>query len=99
MFCSKDEKILWNCMYLKKSFEKFSIGNPRSLAINAAFSREIIVVQPCNRALHILYGKLPIHNCDNTLDFLHDIFGPANFKSLSAKTAKKKQSAFLLCRP
>ena len=50
------------------SFEKFSFGNPRTLAFNAVFGREIIIVQPRKRALHILYGKLPIHNSDNTLD-------------------------------
>ena len=96
MFCSKYEKIPWNCIYLKMSFEKFFIGNPRSLAFNAAFSREIIVVQPCKRALHILYGKLPIHNINNTLDLLYDISSPAYFNSLSATTTKKR-STFLLC--
>ena len=74
-FCSVQRcKIPWNCIYLKISFEKFSIGSPRSLAFNAVFCREIIVVQSCNRALHILYGKLSIHNSDNTLDLLYDIF-------------------------
>ena len=62
------KKIPWNCIYLKISFEKFSIGNPQALAFNAAFSREIIVAQLCKRALHILNGKLPIHNSDNTLE-------------------------------
>ena len=53
-------------------------------------------MQPFKRALHILYGKLSIHNSDNTLDLLYDISGSAYFNSLSAAIAKKR-SAFLLC--
>ena len=71
---------------------------PRSLAFNAAFSREIIVVQPCNRALHVLYGKLPIHNCDNTLDLLYDIFGPTYLNNQSVKTAKNDQPSYYVGR-
>ena len=77
----------------KISFEKFSNGNPLTLAFNTACIREIIVVQLCKRALHILYGKLPIHNSDNTLDLLYDMSGPAY--NPSATTAKKWSS--LLC--
>ena len=88
-FCFVQEKIPWNCIYLKISFEKCSIGNPRTLAFNAAFSREIIILQLCNRALHILYGKLSIHNSDNTLDLLYDISGRAYFNKVSATTTKK----------
>ena len=95
---SNDEKIPWNCIHLKISFEKFSIGNTRSPPFNAVFSRKIIVVQPCYRALHIIYGKLLIYNSDNTLDLLYNIFGPAYFNNLSAKTSKKR-SAFLLRKP
>ena len=94
MFCSKYEKIPWNYIYLKISFEKCSIENPRTLAFNAAFSREIIVVQPCKRALHILYGKLPIHKSDNALDLLYDISGPAYLNNLSATTAKNDQLSY-----
>ena len=97
LFCSKYEKTTWNCIYLNTGFEKFSIWNLLTLAFNAAFSREIIVVQSCKRALHILYGKLHIHNRGNTLDLLYDISGPAYFNNLSATTAKKR-SAFLLWR-
>ena len=59
-FCSVQnmKKFLGIAYILKISLEKFSIGNPRTLAFNAVFRRKIIVVQPCKRALHILYGKL-----------------------------------------
>ena len=98
MFCSKyDKNSLELHIYLKISFEKCFIGNPRTLACNAAFSREIIVVQPCKRALHILYGKLPINNSDNVLYLFYDISGPAYFNNLSVATVKKR-SAFLQCR-
>ena len=54
---------LHRLIYLKISFEKFSVrGNLLTPASNAAFISEIIVLKPCEKALHILYGIFTIHN-------------------------------------
>ena len=97
MFCSKYEQNSFELHIFKNKFGKIVHRKPQTLACKVAFCREIIIVQPCKTTLHILYGKLPIHNSNNALDLLYDISGPAYFNSLSATTAKKR-SAVLLCR-
>ena len=80
------KKIPRNCIF-KYKFRKIFLQKPPTRAFNAAFSGEIIVLQLRKRALHMLYGTLPIHNSDNTL--LATYFRPAYFNYLNAIIAKK----------
>ena len=95
-FCSVQnmKKFLGIACIYKWVLKNFPSETPLTLAFIAAFNREIIVVPPRKREFHILYGKLPIHNSDNTLDLLYDISGPAYFNNLSAKAAKNDQLSY-----